>query len=370
MAILKQTCSGCGADIEAHVGQSTGLWRLRFWISTDCPRCGAVTEADGDEAPEDVRRAILAEEGLWALHVEVGEKSMERTKIAVVLRKELGLSLPETAELKARLPGEVARGTPVEMADLRLRLAEHGVTSRVVLIEPGTVSAVASVKAPLCAGCTRHPEVTTCGRCGRRVCLVCRLPEYCHLCAFELVGEVLSGRRGPVGAGEAKVLRALMDGHNSDVRIDAITIERRSGAQISPDRHFGFLAPFTVGHLLDRAGITRLDGPTVAGIPKGPIPHLGTFAETRDLCVWFLPEPNELRILLRVRSELPPVPQPIPPDGPFALPPPVPSFVAPKRFREEATPRACPCCGKEGTRFRDLGDRLVCPACGRSFAVE
>ena len=338
-------------------------------MSTFCPRCGARSEGDDDEAPEDARRAILAEEGIWALHVDVDDTLMDRVRAASALRAELGLSLPETAELKASLPSEVAKGTPVEMDDLRLRLARRTVMSRLVLVEPGT-GAAERTETPLCEECTQHPVSTTCGRCGAPVCEGCRLPEYCRRCTFDVVREVLAGRRGPVGIGEAKVLCAILGHHNSDVRIDAVTIERRSAARYSPDRFFGFLAPFMVGHLLDRAGIARLDAPTVAALRAGPVPHFGSVADSVDFCAWFIPAPDSLQILLRVRSELPPAPQPIPDDGYFALPPPIPPYAAPPpTFREEASPRACPHCGKPATRFRDLGARLVCPACGRSFTA-
>jgi rubredoxin len=130
-------------------------------------------------------------------------------------------------------------------------------------------------------------------------------------------------------------------------------------------------APFVVGELLDRARIARLEAPTVATLHGAPVPRFGALKTFGDLCAWFLPEPDALRVFVRERAELPPAPQAIPAEGPFALPPPVPPYVTPERmYREEPSPRACPHCGKTATRFRDLGDRLVCPSCGASFAAS
>lgn len=125
MATIRHTCGACGREGTADVGQSLGIG-LRWFLSFRCAYCGAALEADGDDAPADVRRAILMEQGTFVLRVEVAPPN--RVRALAALRALLELSLEET---KARLSGEVARGTDVEMEHLRRELAERGITAMV-----------------------------------------------------------------------------------------------------------------------------------------------------------------------------------------------------------------------------------------------
>lgn len=132
MATLAYTCRRCGRAGEVFVGQSASGGRLRYCESFHCEHCGAAFEADGGEdAPAEVRAALLAEEGTWAVVVD------RAPRVAVALRAVLGLGVAEAVALAGRLPGQVATGTRAEMLHLRDRLAELGVAGRVELVTPG-----------------------------------------------------------------------------------------------------------------------------------------------------------------------------------------------------------------------------------------
>jgi hypothetical protein len=108
--------------------------------------------------------------------------------------------------------------------------------------------------------------------------------------------------------------------------------------------------------------------PTVAALLGAPIPRFERAPDVVDLCAWFLPGDDALRILLRRRADLPSAPLPVPMDDPFAVAEPLLAW-SPHvpRFRDEVSPRECPHCQQSATRFRDLRGALVCLGCGRSF---
>lgn len=369
--MITSKCDECGADTEAHVGQRHQSDRLTWSLSIDCQTCGARVEGDGVDAPDDVRAAILTQEGRWALDVEIGDGS-DKWKVAAALRSILGLTMAQTSTLKALLPGQVATGTRAEMERCRLLLAEKGVVSHLMLLEAGTMkpgSTSAEQRGP-CVACGERPNIGACARCGALVCEPCRAPEHCGGCAFDVTREVLAGRRVASRRWHAKSVRALLGCGDSDINLDARGFERRRTNTRWPDRYQPVLAPFAVGELLDRSKLTRLEGPTVAALRKAPIPGFASVPEVVDLCAWFVPEADALRVLLRQRVDLPAAPQPIPLDGPFTSPDPLLPWSPPApAYLEEVAPRACPHCGTGSTRFRDLGNALVCLACGRSFAT-
>jgi len=183
-----------------------------------------------------------------------------------------------------------------------------------------------------------------------------------------MVREVLAGRRvARSGFAEAKVLRILLG--KGDVRVDASAIELLWPMRRIPFRYYVVLAPWALGEMLDRAKLKRLEVPTVAALRKAPIPDFVSNPEIVDLCAWFFPEPDAIRILLRERETLPASPLAIPDSGPFALPEPLPPWSPTEpKYLDEAVPRPCPHCRTEATRYRDLGDALICLTCGRSFA--
>jgi hypothetical protein len=133
-ATVPHTCGACGRESVAGVGQSTASG-LRWWLAFRCPTCGSMLEADGgDDAPEDIRQAIIAMEGLWSLHVEA--EGSERVRAVAALRHVLGLSMAEASALKGSLPGRVATGTKAEMEHRRQLLAGRGVNARVEMAQP------------------------------------------------------------------------------------------------------------------------------------------------------------------------------------------------------------------------------------------
>ena len=252
-----------------------------------------------------------------------------------------------------------------------------------------------------CPSCQGEGEAVRCSRCHAPVCTWCSRPTHCLRCAFAVVREVIAGRRIPAGPGDAKVTHLLLDSSDTDIRIDANGIERRCRGGARVDRYVRNAGPAIVGHLMDRAGLTRLTEPAVAAMCSAPIriiqneaiqgagevawsteiPPTGwsTFAVMTppDYCAWFIPGPNEIQIFLREQSELPPAPQAIPSDGPFAAVPLPPWSPAEWKYRDDEPPRRCPHCERVETRYRVISintlvwiTTLVCLGCGRSFEVE
>ena len=113
VAAIADKCQKCGREISIIVGQS---WRhgLRWSMSCRCPFCGAAYEADGRGIPpQDIRAAILSEQGQFELHVT--DIAAPTICIAKLLRKELSLSIPQSSVLLRKMPGAVASGTRGEM---------------------------------------------------------------------------------------------------------------------------------------------------------------------------------------------------------------------------------------------------------------
>jgi hypothetical protein len=105
------TCDRCGQPASQAFGEGGRGWYESF----HCPSCGRAYEADGfTPAPEEFRRAMIAEEGEWALDVTAPPSLM----LLKAMRQEFSLSLGEAQELKGRLPGELRRGTRYEMEKL------------------------------------------------------------------------------------------------------------------------------------------------------------------------------------------------------------------------------------------------------------
>jgi hypothetical protein len=119
MPIVEVQCPYCGARASRGVGQFDDRGDLRWWESFSCDACGTHTEADGrDDMPSDWRAAILAEEGTFSLVAE-GVPSVALLKAA---KEALRLPMDALPELKARLPGVLARGTQCEMQVLANRM--------------------------------------------------------------------------------------------------------------------------------------------------------------------------------------------------------------------------------------------------------
>jgi hypothetical protein len=246
-----------------------------------------------------------------------------------------------------------------------------------------------------CPTCRGEGEAARCGRCEAPICAWCTRPTHCPRCAFAVVREVLGGRRVSAGPGDAKVTHLLLGSSDADIRIHADGFERRCRRGARVDRYIPSTGPAVVGHLMDRAGLLRITEPTVTTMRSAPIrvlrneaiqgpgglawsaegPPAGwsTLHEMTppDYCAWFIPGPDEIRILLREQRELRPAPQMIPPDGPLAAIPLPPWSRAEWEYRDDDPPRRCPHCERVAARYRVLAiDTLVCLGCGRSFEVE
>jgi hypothetical protein len=74
--------------------------------------------------PDEVRIAVLQQEGEWAL--VLAEPGTRATIALKLLRQALNLSLGEVGELRKRLPGTVVTGTRAEMERLLGILSAEG----------------------------------------------------------------------------------------------------------------------------------------------------------------------------------------------------------------------------------------------------
>src|SRR5260370_14190871 len=106
MAILRARCRSCGSEIDVTVGQAVYDSELVWHRGYSCPYCGSRTEEDGrGAAPDEVRYAVLQQEGEWAL--EVAEIGTGATLALKLLRRALNLSLGGIGELGKRIPGTI-----------------------------------------------------------------------------------------------------------------------------------------------------------------------------------------------------------------------------------------------------------------------
>ena len=130
MAKLSITCK-CKNSLEANVGQNTRRGRLNWFLSYKCPVCGNAIEEDGvDDTPEEIRSAIISQEGEYGLFVTEGTQNV--TALITTLRKVLNLDLKEAAMLKKLVPGTILKGTKAEMDRLEVLLKNDGID---VLVE-------------------------------------------------------------------------------------------------------------------------------------------------------------------------------------------------------------------------------------------
>ena len=121
MAQLARRCEKCSGESSASVGDLMFDGRLVWYESFWCPSCGTHLEIDGhDAAPEEIRKAILAQEGEWSLLVE--ETGKRRLLALKVVRTVLGLSLDEIGTLRTKIPGPLLKGTQAEMEYVRFHL--------------------------------------------------------------------------------------------------------------------------------------------------------------------------------------------------------------------------------------------------------
>jgi hypothetical protein len=139
MAIVRERCRSCGLEIDVTVGQAVHDRELVWHKGYSCPLCGSRTEEDGrGPAPDDLRCAVLHQEGRWALELTVAGT---RATIALkLLRQALNLSLGEIGESRKRLPGVVVTGTRAEMDRLLAILSAEGLQASVAKLPAAVAS--------------------------------------------------------------------------------------------------------------------------------------------------------------------------------------------------------------------------------------
>jgi hypothetical protein len=136
MVAIASTCGKCRRGVRLSVSQTVQRGELRWGTSYQCEFCGTAEESDGvGAAPEDVRRAIIEQDGEWGLTVT--DVVVVPTALRV-LRQALALSISETAAIKRGAPGTLVRGTRVEMMRLEAAMRKAGVDARVARCAPAS----------------------------------------------------------------------------------------------------------------------------------------------------------------------------------------------------------------------------------------
>ena len=121
-------CSECTRKIKANIGQTSIDLQLRWYFSYCCPYCDCVIEMDDiGFPPQDIRRAILAQEGEWELVIDKTSLS-DKVKALKILRNALNLSIQKASKLKKNFP-YLASGTKAEMNWLKKFLGNEKIES-------------------------------------------------------------------------------------------------------------------------------------------------------------------------------------------------------------------------------------------------
>jgi hypothetical protein len=189
----------------------------------------------------------------------------------------------------------------------------------------------------------------------------------------EVLAVLAGGPRPALDAGSDKVLRTVLGlgGTDTAISCDALVVHPVESPRRRGHPFFRRFGPPMVGALLERAGASRVTGPSVMGIPASEISaEAGGRGWRCDACrVWIAPTAASVTIFVRPTSDSAAqiCVQSAPASGPLALPEPAPAWEPRLVFRDFAVPRVCAHCAAPATRFRDLGSALVCARCARSF---
>jgi len=90
-------CPICGNLDGASLGQSVIFGKLRWYVSTNCPRCRHVSEEDGvGFPPQTHREKLLVSGGTWNLVVDV----QFRVAFLKTLRELVSVSFAEASKIK------------------------------------------------------------------------------------------------------------------------------------------------------------------------------------------------------------------------------------------------------------------------------
>ncbi|WP_405009587.1 hypothetical protein [Kitasatospora sp. NBC_01539] len=115
-------CTECGGVLMLDIGQFVERGRLCWGTEGYCLSCSVAwcDQDSGDETPEEIRRALLAEHGPARLRLTDPEARM--VPVLRALREVYGLTLPRARVLATELRTAGLVGTFVEMELLASRL--------------------------------------------------------------------------------------------------------------------------------------------------------------------------------------------------------------------------------------------------------
>lgn len=118
VAKIKIQCQ-CGKLIQASAGQGFRNNVLYWFLSYRCEHCGRNLEEDGgDDIHDEIRNAIIAQDGEWNLFVKDNEKKTI-IKALLTIKEHMRLSINEISEMKKRHPTAILKGTKIEMQRLQ-----------------------------------------------------------------------------------------------------------------------------------------------------------------------------------------------------------------------------------------------------------
>lgn len=131
-AEMEWQCSECDSAASCYVIQLIFQGELRWDAECECETCGMSTHSGGTgEAPQDIRSALLTENGLATLLLPAGNP--RPVKLLKVLREAIGGSYADIRSSARELVDSSRKGTLVEMEFLAIRLREQRIEAEVVL---------------------------------------------------------------------------------------------------------------------------------------------------------------------------------------------------------------------------------------------
>lgn len=130
---LPHACARCGETGDAVYVQRCFDGVLSYAISFECARCHDAFVADGDDTPEDVRRALLDSGGTWEVASDADAEQWPL--VARFLVDDRGLERAAAVLLAKTRSEPLAIGTSTEMKCVEQRLAAVGVK---VVVRPAT----------------------------------------------------------------------------------------------------------------------------------------------------------------------------------------------------------------------------------------
>ncbi len=107
--------------------------RLVWFASYRCPQCGDALEEDGiGRLPENLREAVLAPDGVWAVALPAG--ALRATAVINAVRQVLGMSLQEVSELRSTNPEQIGTGTKAEAERIAAAVRGTGACPEVIKV--------------------------------------------------------------------------------------------------------------------------------------------------------------------------------------------------------------------------------------------